>query len=55
MRVRLVKADPGEPARSEPQFEPMRRYPGMAPRPAQLASLHDTAAAADAATAKGRR
>jgi anaerobic selenocysteine-containing dehydrogenase len=55
VRVRLVKADPGEPARSEPQFEPMRRYPGMAPRPAQLASLHDTAAAADAATAKGRR
>ena len=36
VRVRITKADPAEPARSEPQFEPMRRYPGMAERPGEL-------------------
>jgi len=36
VRVRVVKADPDEPAHSEPQFEPLRRYPGMAGRPQQL-------------------
>ncbi|HET9820559.1 MAG TPA: hypothetical protein VFQ16_01915, partial [Burkholderiaceae bacterium] len=36
VRVRVVKADPGEPERTEPQFQPMRRYPGMAERPSEL-------------------
>ncbi|MBA4177829.1 MAG: formate dehydrogenase, partial [Leptothrix sp. (in: Bacteria)] len=39
VRVRVVKADQNEPARSEPQFQPMRLYPGMAQRPAELASF----------------
>jgi hypothetical protein len=39
VRVRVVKADAGEPERSEPQFEPLRRYPGMGERPLELASL----------------
>jgi len=39
VRVRVVKADQAEPARSEPQFQPMRLYPGMAQRPAELASF----------------
>ena len=36
VRVRITKADPAEPERSEPQFEAMRRYPGMAERPEEL-------------------
>jgi anaerobic selenocysteine-containing dehydrogenase len=46
VRVRVVKADAGEPARTEPQFQPLRRYPGMAERPAELTSLDGTIAAA---------
>ena len=37
VRVRITCADAAEPMRSEPQFEPMRRYPGMAERPGELA------------------
>ena len=39
VRVRIVKADAAEPARTEPQFAPLRRYPGMAERPHELASF----------------
>ena len=39
MRVRVVKADPAEPERTEPQFAPLRRYPGMAERPHELVSF----------------
>ena len=35
VRVRVVKAGADEPQRSEPQFQPMRRYPGMAERAAR--------------------
>jgi anaerobic selenocysteine-containing dehydrogenase len=45
VRVRVSKADTGEPARSEPQFEPMQAYVGMARRPSVLASLLHGAAA----------
>ncbi|MCW5634550.1 MAG: molybdopterin oxidoreductase family protein [Rubrivivax sp.] len=37
VRVRVVKAEPGEPEVSEPQFAPMRLYPGMKARPRELA------------------
>jgi anaerobic selenocysteine-containing dehydrogenase len=36
VRVRVVKADPPDSQRSEPQFEPMQPYPGMASRPRVL-------------------
>ena len=45
VRVRVVKADAGEPERTEPQFEPMRRYPGMNERPRELADLAPAAPA----------
>jgi anaerobic selenocysteine-containing dehydrogenase len=38
VRVRVVKAEAGEPAESAPQFAPMRLYPGMRERPHELAS-----------------
>ncbi|MBL8324486.1 MAG: molybdopterin oxidoreductase family protein, partial [Rubrivivax sp.] len=38
VRVRVVKAEPGEPALSAPQFAPMRVYPGMKARPPELAA-----------------
>jgi hypothetical protein len=43
VRVRVVKAGADEPQVSEPQFEPMRLYPGMAERPRELAALGATA------------
>jgi hypothetical protein len=43
VRVRVVKADPNEPAHSAPQFEPLRLYPGMKPR------AHETGGLAGAA------
>ncbi|MEA3291512.1 MAG: molybdopterin oxidoreductase family protein [Pseudomonadota bacterium] len=33
VRVRVYKADPGEPARTSPQFEPLKKYPGMSRAP----------------------
>jgi anaerobic selenocysteine-containing dehydrogenase len=39
VRVRIVKAEAGEPETTAPQFEPMRRYPGMSERPRELTSL----------------
>jgi anaerobic selenocysteine-containing dehydrogenase len=39
VRVRIVKADAGEPEASAPQFAPMRAYPGMGERPRELAGL----------------
>ena len=44
VRVRVVKAGADEPARSEPQFKPMRLYPGMSQRPAELTSFETAAA-----------
>ena len=46
VRVRVVKADPNEPEHSEPQFAPMRRYPGMSVPPAEIGSYEAVAAAA---------
>jgi sulfite dehydrogenase (quinone) subunit SoeA len=43
VRVRVVKAGADEPPHSEPQFQPMRLYPGMAERPRELAALGTTA------------
>jgi anaerobic selenocysteine-containing dehydrogenase len=48
VRVRVVKADAAEPPRSEPQFEPLHRYPGMAERPRELATLASAPAATKA-------
>ena len=48
VRVRVVKAAADEPARTEPQFAPMRRYPGMSERPAELDSFETAAAVAEA-------
>jgi hypothetical protein len=48
VRVRVVKAAADEPARTEPQFAPMRRYPGMPERPAELDSFETAAAVAEA-------
>ena len=45
VRVRVIKAEPVDAQRSEPQFEPMQPYPGMAERPRTLASLERTMAA----------
>ena len=42
VRVRVVKAAPGEAAHTEPQFAPLHRYPGMAQRPEVLATPPDT-------------
>ena len=42
VRVRVVKAEPDDAARSQPQFEPMRLYPGMARAPDLLAALGST-------------
>jgi hypothetical protein len=42
VRVRGVKAGADEPQVSEPQFQPMRLYPGMAERPRELATLGAT-------------
>jgi hypothetical protein len=39
VRVRVVKAEPGEPEESAPQFAPMRAYPGMNERPRELAGM----------------
>jgi sulfite dehydrogenase (quinone) subunit SoeA len=36
VRVRVVRCDDGEPHQSAPQFAPMRLYPGMKQRPAEL-------------------
>ncbi|MDE2092688.1 MAG: molybdopterin oxidoreductase family protein [Burkholderiales bacterium] len=38
VRVRVVRAAPDDAKLSHPQFEPMRRYPGMAPAPGRLAA-----------------
>ena len=35
----LVKAGADEPQHSEPQFQPMRRYPGMSEPPRELVAL----------------
>ncbi|MBE0546210.1 MAG: molybdopterin oxidoreductase family protein [Rubrivivax sp.] len=42
VRVRVVRDDDQASARSQPQFEPMRPYPGMARRPGLLAALGRT-------------
>jgi anaerobic selenocysteine-containing dehydrogenase len=39
VRVRVLKAAAGEPEHSEPQFQPLQRYAGMARRPRELVSL----------------
>jgi anaerobic selenocysteine-containing dehydrogenase len=39
VRVRVTKAEPAEPERTEPQFAPLRRYPGMAERPHELVTF----------------
>jgi anaerobic selenocysteine-containing dehydrogenase len=39
VRVRVVKAEAGEPEATAPRVEPMRAYPGMAARPRELVSL----------------
>jgi hypothetical protein len=39
----VIKAGADEPQVSEPQFQPMRLYPGMAERPRELAALGATA------------
>jgi sulfite dehydrogenase (quinone) subunit SoeA len=39
VRVRVVKADPNEPEVTQPQFQPMRLYPGMSKSPAELKSF----------------
>jgi len=49
VRVRVVKADPSDPAHSAPRFEPMRRYPGMAERPRELAAATPLTASTKAA------
>ncbi|MDO8419748.1 MAG: molybdopterin dinucleotide binding domain-containing protein, partial [Rubrivivax sp.] len=42
VRVRVFKDEDQVTARSEPQFEPLRPYPGMARRPGLLAALGRT-------------
>jgi anaerobic selenocysteine-containing dehydrogenase len=39
VRVRIYKAEAGEPEQTSPQFEPMKKYPGMSERPSWLNSL----------------
>jgi anaerobic selenocysteine-containing dehydrogenase len=36
VRVRIYKAEEGEPEQSSPQFEPMKKYPGMKEHPSWL-------------------
>jgi anaerobic selenocysteine-containing dehydrogenase len=38
VRVRVFKAGADEPQHTEPQFQPLRRYPGMAEPPRELAA-----------------
>jgi anaerobic selenocysteine-containing dehydrogenase len=45
VRVRVVKAGPGEPAETAPQFAPLRLYPGMQARPSELAAPRRRSAA----------
>jgi len=33
VRVRIYKAEEGEPEQTSPQFEPMKRYPNMGKPP----------------------
>ena len=37
VRVRIYKADEGEPEQTDPQFEPMKKYPGMKDAPGWIA------------------
>ena len=37
VRVRIYKAEEGEPQQTSPQFEPMKKYPGMKEHPSWLA------------------
>jgi anaerobic selenocysteine-containing dehydrogenase len=37
VRVRIYKAEEGEPEQTSPQFEPMKKYPGMKEHPSWLA------------------
>jgi len=37
VRVRIYKAEEGEPEQTSPQFEPMKKYPGMKEHPSLLA------------------
>jgi len=37
VRVRIYKAEEGEPEQTSPQFEPMKKYPGMKEHPKWLA------------------
>jgi hypothetical protein len=37
--VRIYKAEEGEPEQTSPQFEPMKKYPGMNERPNWLSYL----------------
>ena len=39
VRVRIVKAEAGEPQASAPQFKPLPLYPGMTTRPRELTGL----------------
>jgi hypothetical protein len=39
VRVRISKAEAGEPEQTSPQFEPMKPYPGMKTRSSILAFL----------------
>jgi hypothetical protein len=39
VRVRVVKAEPGEPQESAPQFAPMHPYPGMNQHPRELTGM----------------
>ncbi|MBK7276196.1 MAG: molybdopterin oxidoreductase family protein [Betaproteobacteria bacterium] len=48
VRVRVVKAGADEPQHSEPQFQPLRRYPGMREPPQELAGLATAAPPAKA-------
>ena len=39
VRVRIYKAGENEPEQTAPQFEPMKKFPGMSKRPSWLTYL----------------